>query len=156
MSNKFLKGVELNEGKDQGYFIPNLTGTEDPTDPTVKIEGAVGSQYMNTETDKIYICTAASDGVYTWELFKGEGGSTENAVLYTEQTLTEVQKAQARANIGAAAVGEGGGSAEGAVLYTKQTLDSDQKAQARANIGAVTLNEVLEALPIYNGEVEEV
>lgn len=31
-----------------------------------------------------------------------------NAVQYTEQTLTEAQKAQARQNIGAAAVGEGG------------------------------------------------
>ena len=33
----------------------------------------------------------------------GSGGGSENAVEYTEQTLTEEQKAQARANIGAAA-----------------------------------------------------
>lgn len=33
-------------------------------------------------------------------------------VQTAEQTLTEEQKAQARANIGAAAVGEGGGSYE--------------------------------------------
>lgn len=38
----------------------------------------------------------------------GGGGPAEGAVLYTQQTLTEAQKAQARANIGAAAVGEGG------------------------------------------------
>ena len=31
------------------------------------------------------------------------GGSAEGAVLYTEQTLTEEQKAQARENIGAVA-----------------------------------------------------
>lgn len=43
-----------------------------------------------------------------------------------------------------------------AVRYTAQSLTDGQKAQARANIGAVTLAEVLEALPIYNGEVEEV
>ena len=35
-------------------------------------------------------------------------------------------------------------------------LNEEQKAQARANIGAVTLAEVLESLPVYNGEVEEV
>ena len=35
-------------------------------------------------------------------------------------------------------------------------LTDEQKAQARANIGAATVAEVLAALPIYNGEVEEV
>ena len=40
----------------------------------------------------------------------GTGGTVtvKNAVLYTAQELTDVQKAQARENIGAAAVGEGG------------------------------------------------
>jgi hypothetical protein len=38
------------------------------------------------------------------------GGGAGNAVLYTPQTLTEEQKAQARENIGASAVGQGGGS----------------------------------------------
>lgn len=58
-------------------------------------------------------------------------------VRHDEQDLTEEQKAQARANIGAAAVGEGGGggTADGAVLYTKQNLTAAQKAQARENIG---------------------
>lgn len=48
----------------------------------------------------------------------------------------------------------GGGT--DAVTYTPQTLTEEQKAQARENIGAVTLEEVLDALPVYNGEVEEV
>lgn len=99
MSNKFLKGVELNEGADWGYFIPNLTGAEGPT---VTTEGAVGSQYMDTTTGKIYKCTAVSDGGYTWKLLEGEGGSTENAVLYIKQNLSKEEKDQARANIGAA------------------------------------------------------
>ena len=43
-----------------------------------------------------------------------------------------------------------------AVRYTAQSLTDTQQKQARDNIGAVTLAEVLEALPIYNGEVEEV
>ena len=38
-----------------------------------------------------------------------------NAVLYTEQNLTATQKAQARQNIGAAAVGEGVGSGGGSI-----------------------------------------
>lgn len=55
-----------------------------------------------------------------------------NAVLFTQQTLTDAQKQQARENIGA---GTGGGSSD-AVLYTPQTLTSSQQAQARENIGA--------------------
>lgn len=55
------------------------------------------------------------------------GVSVEGAVLYTPQTLTEEQKAQARANIGA-----GGGSAEGAVqiddTLTKEGFAADAKA----------------------------
>ena len=52
------------------------------------------------------------------------------------QNLTDEQKEQARANIGA---GTGGGTAAGAVLYDQaQTLTEEQKAQARENIGAGT------------------
>lgn len=57
-----------------------------------------------------------------------------NAVLFVSQTLSDAQKEQARANIGAAAIGEGGGSAEGAVLFVAQDLTDEQKAQARKNI----------------------
>ena len=64
--------------------------------------------------------------------------SVDTAILYTEQSLTEEQKAQARDNIGAAKFGEGGsgGSVEDAVLYTEQDLTPNQKETARANIGA--------------------
>lgn len=58
-------------------------------------------------------------------------------VSYLLQDLTEDQKAQARANIGA---GTGSGSAENAVLYTAQVLTDGQKTQARNNIGAGTSN----------------
>ena len=63
----------------------------------------------------------------------------DSAVRYDmAQTLTDDQKAQARANIGAG-TGGGGGSTEGAVLYNQaQSLTDDQKAQARTNIGAGT------------------
>lgn len=62
-----------------------------------------------------------ADGSYTL----GEAGS-KDAVLYTAQSLTTEQKAQARANIGVS---------EAAVLYTAQTLSDAQKTQARTNIG---------------------
>jgi hypothetical protein len=32
MSNRFLKGVDLNEGRDKGYFIPNLVGEGAPSE----------------------------------------------------------------------------------------------------------------------------
>lgn len=58
-------------------------------------------------------------------------------VLVKSGNLTEEEKAQARKNIGASAVGEGGGSVEGAVLYTEQELTWQQQEQARTNIGAM-------------------
>ena len=63
----------------------------------------------------------------------------DSAVRYDmAQTLTDDQKAQARANIGA---GTGGGSTEGAVLYNQaQNLTNLQKTQARTNIAAAPAN----------------
>ncbi|MBR5199247.1 MAG: hypothetical protein IKW20_05400 [Bacteroidales bacterium] len=70
--------------------------------------------------------------------FKGEKGDPgdKDAVLYTEQTLTEGQKEQARANINAA-------SLEQAVRVDKaQGLNVSEKARARLNIDAVQKSEV--------------
>ena len=70
---------------------------------------------------------------------------TEGAVLYTEQALTEEQKAQARANIGAAT--ENNSTDGGAVLYdTVQDLPVTQQARARSNIGAVSADDVTTAI----------
>lgn len=61
----------------------------------------------------------------------GSAGAGAGAVRYdAAQTLTDAQKAQARANIGADTV-------QGAVLYTPQTLSDEQKKQARGNISAL-------------------
>lgn len=67
-------------------------------------------------------------------------------VLYTKQTLTPEEQAQARANIGAAAVSEsgGGGSPAEAVLYVEQNLTPEQQERARANIGAASSDIVVE------------
>lgn len=71
--------------------------------PGSSTEGAVGCLRMHKSTGDIYKCVAASNGEYTW-VKDGGGGSAEGAVLYTEQTLTPEQQAQARANIGAGEV----------------------------------------------------
>lgn len=78
---------------------------------------------------------------------KNDATDLKGAVRYdAAQVLNEQEKAQARANIGAAAPGEGGGgSAEGAVLYTEQALTAEQQSQARANIG--TTDGTWESMP---------
>lgn len=61
---------------------------------------------------------------------------TADAVKYTEQTLTESEKAQARTNIGAANDAE-------VVKFVEQTLSDAQKLQARINIGAADNDNVV-------------
>lgn len=77
--------------------IPCIPGKGAPTETT---EGAVGCMYMDTDTGALYKCTAVDDGLYIWQTSEGGGGGVANAVLYTKQSLTEKQKAQARENIG--------------------------------------------------------
>ena len=65
--------------------------------PTLTTQGKVNQLYRDEDTQRLYICTA-TDGGYTWAAVVSD---TEDAVTYTAQTLTEEQKTQARANIGA-------------------------------------------------------
>lgn len=69
--------------------------------------------------------------------YTDEHGGSDDAVKYTEQSLTSEQQAQARENIGAAASTD---IPTDAVKYTAQTLTDAQKTQARTNIGAGTSN----------------
>lgn len=71
--------------------IPCITGSGAPTTAT---EGAVGCLYMDTssETKDVYKCTAAADGVYTWELFE-TGGSGGGSSVELDTTLTQEGKA---------------------------------------------------------------
>ena len=78
-------------------------------------------------------------------------------VLVRATELTEEQKAQARANIGAASVddiGTGGGGGNvtvaNAVLYTEQDLTEEQQAQARVNIGAIDAAYVDEEIAAFD------
>ena len=74
--------------------IKILSGNGAPTSAT---QGKVNQLYRDEDTQKLYICTATTGG-YTWAAVVSD---TEDAVTYTAQTLTEGQKTQARANIGA-------------------------------------------------------
>ena len=71
-----------------------ISGKGQPTESTV---GQLNQLYRDESTDKLYICTGVEGG-YTWAAVVSD---TEDAVTYTVQTLTEEQKTQARANIGA-------------------------------------------------------
>ena len=66
--------------------------------------------------------------------YTDEHSGSDDAVKYTEQSLTSEQQAQARENIGAAASTD---IPTDAVKYTAQTLTDAQKTQARTNIGVV-------------------
>lgn len=74
--------------------ISTISGNGQPTASTV---GRLNQLYRDELTDKLYICTGVEGG-YTWSAVVSD---TEDAVTYTAQTLTEEQKTQARANIGA-------------------------------------------------------
>ena len=65
-------------------------------------------------------------------------------------------RAAINANAAASSASKAAEVAATAVCYTAQSLTDGQKAQARANIGAVTLAEVLEDIPVYDGEVVEI
>ena len=80
--------------QDASGGVSTISGKGAPTSTT---QGKVNQLYRDESTDKLYICTGVEGG-YTWTAVVSD---TEDAVTYTAQTLTEEQKTQARANIGA-------------------------------------------------------
>ena len=88
-----LPVVLQNSGGGSGG-ISTISGNGQPTESTV---GRLNQLYRDESTDKLYICTGVEGG-YTWAAVVSD---TEDAVTYTAQTLTDEQKTQARANIGA-------------------------------------------------------
>lgn len=138
----------LQEDPTKGNYIKNKPDFATLKDEVESLSNLVGdtsvslqiSQYIEDSGNKIYKQNDepidAPDGTLWVDLdaegMEGSvsGGSIEGAVLYTEQYLTESQKAQARQNIGAAAVGEGGDSNSGSNVdqyfetVTKSTIDT--------------------------------
>ena len=80
--------------QDASGGVSTISGKGAPTSAT---QGNVNQLYRDELTDKLYICTGVEGG-YTWAAVVSD---TEDAVTYTAQTLTDEQKTQARANIGA-------------------------------------------------------
>lgn len=56
----------------------NITGTGAPTTSTA---GSVGQMYVDKSTGKVYICTAASGGTYTWTEFVGNYTAGTNVTI---------------------------------------------------------------------------
>lgn len=86
--------LQSSGGGGSGGISTIISGKGQPTESTV---GQLNQLYRDESTDKLYICTGVEGG-YTWAAVVSD---TEDAVTYTAQTLTEEQKTQARANIGA-------------------------------------------------------
>lgn len=75
--------------------VSTISGKGAPTSAT---QGKVNQLYRDEDTQRLYICVDAADGVYTWDAVASD---TDNVIKYTKQELNESQKVQARANIGA-------------------------------------------------------
>ena len=82
-----------------------------------------------------------ADGISIYDLKSDVQQSisrADNAVLVTQQSLTEMQKLQALVNLGV----------DTAVLYSNQTLNELQKNVARTNIGAGTYSKPSGGIPL--------
>lgn len=90
---------------------------------------------IETEIDAVLYTAQSLTDAQKAQARNNIGAGKSESVLYTSQTLTDEQKTQARQNIGA--------SSSSAVLYTAQTLTDAQKTQARTNIGAGKAESVL-------------
>lgn len=81
--------------------------------------------------------------------FQERAKSMANAVKFTEQTLTEEQKAQARANIGAAAEEVPREKAEITVTYLKgSVIDKNNQFEASGNMSCLYTN----MIPVLTGD----
>lgn len=58
--------------------------------PTSTTEGSPGLSYLDEETGKMYKCTAATDGVYTWEPSESGGGGGAFFAAYGLTTNEEI------------------------------------------------------------------
>lgn len=119
------------------YYCPDVTGITGftaamPFEMEVfKVNSNLVRRYFQYDNGRKYIQEVELNPLKFYAVVDFGGFN----VSYLLQDLTEDQKAQARANIGAGTE-SGGGSAENAVLYTEQSLTDDEKIQARTNIYA--------------------
>lgn len=134
--------------QDAGGGVSTISGNGAPTSAT---QGKVNQLYRDESTDKLYICTGVEGG-YTWAAVVSD---TEDAVTYTAQTLTEEQKTQARANIGAGTSNFSGSyhdlsnkpNIPAATVIDTTLTKSGQAADAKAAGDAITQKLDATALP---------
>ena len=93
------EAVELGFDGTEAEWIASLKGAPgDPgtpgVSPTVTVASIEGGH-------RVTITDAEHPSGQTFDVMDGEGGGVTNAVLYTPQSLTDSQKAQARTNVGA-------------------------------------------------------
>lgn len=146
-NNSFANRMNNNEFVRINYVLDDLTAN--------KIKENLSPLTDSTPTedsDKLVL----SGGVFSAIQEAVQNVDISDVVKFTDQTLdvniTEDMKAQARANIGAAAAGD---VPTGVVLYTKedgaedQGLTSAQKEQARINIGAAAAGDIPSGIVMY-------
>lgn len=101
----------LNVNGEDVQMLPCITGNGPPTAETDCIAGCLYMD-MSEEYCPLYKCITNDNGTYTWARIT----DGEHLVLtYDAQTLTEQEKAQARANIGAISLEDIGGGGTGGV-----------------------------------------
>ena len=116
----------------------------------IPIDGTTGAQSVKDAIDEVDAKTAADIPYVTGTSVLEKIGTMDtaiaavqtaagSAVKVTAQSLTDGEKVQARANIGAVARTE-------AVLLDAQTLTTSQQSQARANIGALGAADVADVV----------
>lgn len=94
----------------------------------------VESVTENSTDDQIPTARAVKNAIAS-----GTGGTAEGAVLYTAQNLTPEQQAQARKNIGAAAVGESGGSLSAEIIDNILVVNLPGNLTASIQNGVLTV-----------------
>ena len=142
--------VVVQGASDGGGGVSTISGKGAPTSTTV---GAVNQLYRDENTDKLYVCTSTENG-YTWAEVTAD---VDGVVKYTEQSLTNAQKAQARTNIGAGTSNFSGSYND---LTDKPTIPSvpswamaDTKpTYTAAEVGALPDNTVI---PDVSGKVDK-
>lgn len=79
---EYIDHIEVNGTS--GDIAVNKSGAGAPAESTV---GNVGQFYMDTATEKVYKCTSAKNGKYTWKLL--EGGEVDAALSSTSTNAVQ-------------------------------------------------------------------
>ena len=136
LEDSYGKPAGLAQLDDQGHvFESELPQTVF----NIKEYNTMGDFPAQGQSSRLYV-DLSTNSLYRWDGSAYVNTSSPDIIKYTEQTLTNEQKAQARANIGAMA--EADLPSYENVLYIPQVLTTEQKSQARTNIDAVSTSDM--------------